>query len=299
MELQGRLEELQSAGIGIGAISYDSQETLAAFAARQEITFPLLSDEDSAIIREYGILNTVVAEGLGPNGDDPAVVADVHKYVAAAVFDSPQLRQMINGTPFPGTFVLDINGRVSSRFFEEFYRERFTTSNVMLKSGIGLSPIAAIEGTTAQIRFTAYPSDTIVTNGTHFSLAVDVEPNPEMHVYAPGAEEKGYRVIGFNMAPSEFVRFGAVEFPQSEIYYFEPLDEYVPVFQEPFTLIQEAVVNASAETEQSLEEINALTLSGTLDYQACDDAICYLPVSVPISFTLEFQTLDYQRSSPR
>ncbi len=39
--------------------------------------------------------------------------------------------------------------------------------------------------------------------------------------------------------------------------------------------------------------------SGTLDYQACDDAICYLPVSVPVSFTLEFQKLDYQRSSSR
>ena len=299
MELQSRLEELQSAGMGIAAISYDSQDTLAAFAERRGITFPLLSDDDSATIKEYGILNTVVAEGLGPNGNDPAVVADIHKYVAAAVFDSPQLRQMINGTPFPGTFVLDADGRVTARFFEEFYRERVTTANVMLKSGIGLSPIAAIEGTTAQLKFTAYPSDTVVTNGTHFSLAVDVEPNPEMHVYAPGAEDKGYRVIGFNMAPSEFVRFEATEFPQSEIYYFEPLNEYVPVFQEPFTLMQEAVVNSSAEIEQALAEVNALTLSGTLDYQACDDAICYLPVSVPISFTLEFQNLDYQRSSPR
>ena len=81
------------------------------------------------------------------------MVADIHKYVAAAVFDSPQLRQMINGTPFPGTFVLDADGRVTARFFEEFYRERVTTANVMLKSGIGLSPIAAIEGNncTAQI----------------------------------------------------------------------------------------------------------------------------------------------------
>jgi len=48
-----------------------------------------------------------------------------------------------------------------------------------------------------------------------------------------------------------------------------------------------------------LTDIDALTLSGTLDYQACDDAICYLPVSVPVSFTLEFQHLDYQRSGRR
>ena len=71
----------------------------------------------------------------------------------------------------------------------------------------------------------------------------------------------------------------------------------MPVYQAPFTLIQEAVIKASAEIEQQLENVDAITLSGTLDYQACDDAICYLPVSVPVSFNLEFQQLDYERAN--
>ena len=299
MELQDRLQELGGSGIGVAAISYDSTEVLNDFAEKRGITFPLLSDKDSAVITEFGILNTVVAEGLGPNRDNPEVVASVHKYVAASVFDSIPLRQMINGTPFPGTFMLDANGRVTSRYFEEFYRERSTTSNVLLKAGIGLTPIAAIEGTTAQLKFTAYPSDTSVTNGTRFSLAVDVEPHPNMHVYAPGAEKMGYRVVGLNMNPSELVRFEPANFPESEIYHFEPLDEYVPVYQEKFTLLQEAVVNASAEAEEIMEKLDALTLSGSFDYQACDDAICYPPASVPITFTLELEHLDYQRTNQR
>ena len=299
MELQERLQELGGSGIGVAAISYDSTEVLNDFAEQRGITFPLLSDKDSAVITEFGILNTVVAEGLGPNRDNPEVVASVHKYVAASVFDSIPLRQMINGTPFPGTFMLDANGRVTSRYFEEFYRERSTTSNILLKAGIGLTPIAAIEGRTAQLKFTAYPSDTSVTNGTRFSLAVDVEPHPNMHVYAPGAEKMGYRVVGFNMNPSELVRFEPANFPDSEIYHFEPLDEYVPVYQEKFTLLQEAVVNASAEAEEIMEELDALTLSGSFDYQACDDAICYPPASVPITFTLELEHLDYQRTNQR
>ena len=295
--MQDRLIELTDAGIGIAAISYDSEETLAAFANRRGITFPLLSDDESAVIKEYGILNTVVGESLGPSADSPDVVADVHRYVAAEVFDSPQLRRMINGTPFPGTFMLDRNGRVTSRFFEEFYRERASTATVMLKSGLGLSPIEAIKGSTAQLKFTAYPSDTIVTNGKHFSLVVEVVPDPDMHVYAPGAEEMGYKVVGFNMAASEFVDYGPIDFPKFEVYHFKPLDEFVPVYQAPFTLLQEAVIKASAETEKQLEDVDTITLSGTLDYQACDDAICYLPVSVPVSFNLEFQQLDYQRSN--
>ena len=291
------MTELTDAGIGVAAISYDSEEILAAFADRRGILFPLLSDDESAVIKEYGILNTVAGEGLGPNADDPDVVADVHRYVAAEVFDSPQLRRMINGTPFPGTFMLDGNGQVTSRFFEEFYRERASTATMMLKSGITLSPIEAVQGTTAQLKFTAYPSDTIVTNGKRFSLIVEVAPGPDMHVYAPGAEGMGYQVVGFNMTASEFVDYGPMDFPESEVYHFKPLDEFVPVYQAPFTLIQDAVIKASAEIEQQLEDVDAITLSGTLDYQACDDAICYLPVSVPVSFNLEFQQLDYERAN--
>ena len=129
------------------------------------------------------------------------------------------------------------------------------------------------------------------------SLVVEVVPGPDMHVYAPGAEEMGYKVMGFNMAASEFVDYGPIDFPASEVYHFKPLDEFVPAYQAPFTILQEAVINASAETEKQLEDVDAITLSGTLDYQACDDAICYLPVSVPISFNLEFRQLDYERSN--
>ena len=292
MELQDRAEELRGQGLGVAAISYDSEEALSDFAQRRGISFPLLSDDDSAVITEFGILNTVAAEAVGPNKDDPAVVADTRKYVS--VFGASQ---NIVGTPFPGTFMLDAQGRVTSRFFEEFYRERNTTANVMLKLGNGLSPIAAIEGSTAHMNITAYPSNSNLTVGTKFSLAVDIEPNEGIHLYAPGADAMGYRVIGLTIDPVPHIRFEPVEFPASEIYHFEPLDERVPVYQQPFTLLQEAVVSGEPEAEEALKELDAVTLSGTLSYQACDDKLCFDPVSVPLSFTLDVETLDRQRAN--
>ncbi len=290
MELQERQEELRGRGLRVVAISYDTEEVLSAFATRRGITFPLLSDDDSAVITDFGILNTVAAEAVGPNRDDPAVVADAVKYVS--VFGASQ---NIVGTPFPGTFMLDGQGRVTSRFFEAFYRERNTTANVMLRLGVGLSPIAAIEGATAHLKLTAYPSNPNITVGTRFSVAVDIEPNENMHLYAPGAEQMGYRVVGLTLAEVPHIRFEPVEFPESEIYHFEPLDERVPVYQQPFTLLQEAVVSGEPEAAEALAEIDAVTLSGTLDYQACDDTLCFDPVSVPLSFTLDVETLDRQR----
>lgn len=292
MELQSQLETLQEQGIGVAAISYDSVEVVADFAQRRGITFPLLADSDSSVISDFGILNTVAAEGVGDNADDPSVKADVARYVSA--FGA---NPMIVGTPYPGTFMVDGDGKVTSRFFEEFYRERNTTTNVMLKLGMGLSPIAAVEGETAHLKFTAYPSNTSVTVGTRFSLALDVTPGPKMHVYAPGAEEKGYRVIGFNLDQPEIARIEPVSYPESEIYYFEPLDEHVPVYQEKFTILQEVVMNGDARAEEVMSKLDALTLTGTLDYQACDDAICFLPQSIPVSFTVDLEMPDRQRAN--
>jgi peroxiredoxin len=290
VELQDQLDGLRSQGLGVAAISYDSEAVLADFAGRRGITFPLLSDHDSRVIEEFGILNTVAEEGLGPNGDDPEVMADVAKYVAVSGADS-----LMVGTPFPGTFMLDREGRVTARFFEEFYRERNTTANVMLKLGAGLAPVTAVEGSTAHLKLTAYPSNPSVTVGTRFSVAVEVEPEPNIHVYAPGAEEMGYRVVSLNLAPAPHLRFEDVRFPESEIYHFEPLDELVPVYQRPFRLLQEAVVEATPEASRALRELDALTVSGTFDYQACDDRICFTPVSVPLTFTLDVERLDRQR----
>ncbi len=291
MELQGRLNELQGAGVGVAAISYDSPAVLRDFARRRGIDFPLLSDEGSEVIARYGILNTVAEEGLGPDRDNPEVVADVARYVSA--FGASRL---VVGTPYPGTFMLDADGRVTSRYFEEFYRERNTASNVLLKEGIGVSPIEAIEGSSPQLDFTAWPSNTTVTVGTRFSIAVEVRPGENMHVYAPGAEAGGYRVIGLELAPSDLYRLEPAEYPDSEIYYFAPLDEYVPVFQQPFTLLQEVVMAATEDTEAKLAEMDAVTLSGFLEYQACDDAICYLPQSVPVSFALDIENPDRRRA---
>ena len=290
MELQDRFEELKAQGLGAAAISYDRQEVLAAFAERRGITaLPLLSDADSAVIRAFGIYNTVAEEGVGPRAEDPAIKADVAQYVS--VFGASA---RIVGTPYPGTFVVDREGRVTSRFFEEFYRERNTAANIMLKLGTPVSPIAGTRGETSHLALNAYQSDPAVTAGTRFHLGLEITPAPGMHVYAPGADELGYRVIRLDLDTPEFVRLLPIEYPASEIYHFVPLDERVPVYQEPFTLLQEVIVEASTEAIEALTGVDALTLTGRLDYQACDDRICFEPASVPLTWTLTVDPLDRQ-----
>ena len=292
MELQDRLEDLRAQGLGVAAISYDTEEVLAAFAERRGVKdVPLLSDDDSAVIRAFGIYNHIAEEGIGPNAEDPDVKADVNQYVS--VFGA---NPMIVGTPFPGTFIVDREGRVTSRFFEEFYRERNTAANIMLKLGTPISGIAGSSGETAHLEISASQSNPDILVGSRFHLALDITPKPKMHVYAPGAEELGYRVIGLELEVPSFLRVLPADYPASEIYHFEPLDEHVPVYQRPFRLVQEIVVEGDPESAARLAEIDALTLTGRLDYQACDDAICFNPASVPLTWTLTVSPLDRQRA---
>jgi peroxiredoxin len=288
VELQGRVEELQAQGLGLATISYDSREVLAAFAKQHGITFPMLSDQGSATIRRYGILNTVVAEALGPNRDDPAVRADVQKYISVV---NPNPNMM--GIAFPGSFMLDRQGRVTSRFFEDFYIERNTVSSVMKRLGAGGAAVAGTNISTAHLELTTYPSDAAVAPGNRFAVVLDITPKRGMHVYAPGAT--GYRVVSLTIAGQPFIRPLAPTYPASEIYHFEPLNERVPVYQKPFTLVQEIILEGDLKAQAALRGQESVTITATFDYQACDDTICYNPVSLPLSWTLSLRSLVTQR----
>jgi hypothetical protein len=200
------------------------------------------------------------------------------------------------GIAFPGTFMLDGQGRVTSRVFEEFYVERQTTSNLMLKLGVGAAPVNATKISTAHLEATTYPSDAAIAAGNRFALTLDIVPRAGMHVYAPGAS--GYRAIAMEVEPQPFVRVLPVQYPQSEIYFFAPLKERVPVYQKPFTLRREVVLEGTPQAQAALKGKDALTVTATLEYQACDDKICFNPVSVPLTWTMSLRPLVTARPVP-
>ncbi len=265
-------------------ISYDTEQILAYFAQQQGITFTMLSDPDSATIKRFGILNTVADDSLGPNAEDPEVVEDFAMYVSVT-----QPSERFRGIAYPGTFMLDPDGRVTSRFFEEFYQERSTAASIMMRLGVDRPAVEGTEVSTTHMNIKTYPTDPVVALGERIALVLEITPLENMHVYAPGADK--YRVVTVNIEPQPFVQVLPLQHSDSEIYYFEPLDERVPVYQKPFTLLQEVVPEVSREARAAFEGQDTLTLTGSLEYQACDDRLCYNPMSVPLSWTVKLKPL--------
>lgn len=260
MQLQQSLADLRTRGIGLAAISYDAPATLQAFAAQRGITFPLLSDAGSATIRRYNLLNAAAAGRTA-------------------------------GIPHPGTFVLDARGVVMSRSFEDAYQERASASSLLARGQArsATGPGGQVETTHLAVSVSA--SDPTVAPGTRFSLLVDVTPKPKMHVYSP--DQTTYIPIALTLEPDEAFKAHIPAFPESETYLFRPLNETQRVFSRPFRIVQDVTVTLTPALRARAREAGAaLTISGTLRYQACDDTLCYLPVSVPLTWKIPLRPLE-------
>jgi hypothetical protein len=129
-------------------------------------------------------------------------------------------------------------------------------------------------------------SSTQVAPGKPVSISFDVTPKRNMHVYAPGKHD--YQVITVKLDPQPWLRLQPTKYPPSEIYHFKELDEKVETYAKPFKLVQEITILDTAEARKALAA-GPVKVSGRLEYQACDDKVCYSPTRVPVSFTLTVQ----------
>src|SRR5215510_15029650 len=131
-----------------------------------ELPSHFLSDAGSATIKRYGILNPVPEWAMGPDKDDPAVKAEIEKYASVR---NPNPSMV--GIAFPGTFILDRQGRVTSRYFEDFYIERNTISSIMMRLNDRVAPVAGTKVSTTHLDITTYPSESAIAPGNRFSIA--------------------------------------------------------------------------------------------------------------------------------
>ena len=258
VELQEALPKFQAAGIKLYAVSYDEPEALAEFSRHHDITYPLLSDAGSKVIRSYGIQNHFVTKDQVP----------------------------YYGIPFPGTYVVDADGIIKAKYFEQDHRERYTADSILTRE-FGVAGGRRVEVQTDHLKLTAYSSDDAARSGNRITLVLDVELPERMHIYAPGVD--GYTASEFNIAENPLLITHETEFPEAEILHLPAIDERVPVFHHKVRIRKDVTISARARQEE-------ITIGGSFKYQACDDTICYLPIEVPFDFVVELSPDDGRRA---
>ena len=266
MELQQHLEAIRKEGLGVAAISYDSIAALKNFADRQRITYPLLSDPDSKIIRAFDILNETTKPGT-----------------------------MTYGIPYPGVYIVDAQDKVVSKYFEDDYKDRVSTADILARQfGASLAAArAALE--TKHLQITTAASNDIARPGLRIALSLDIELKPGMHVYAPGVQ--GYIPIDWQLDEGgPAAKRHAFEYPESEMLHLEAIGETVPVYRGHVQIVREITFGQEAALKPLVAANGEVIIRGSFRYQACDDRKCYVPQDVPLEWRFKYEGLDRQRA---
>jgi cytochrome c biogenesis DsbD-like protein len=121
-------------------------------------------------------------------------------------------------------------------------------------------------------------SASTVAKGAAVTLWADVTPNKNIHVYA--TDKQGFTPLSLKVAPQHGIGIGKVTYPPAETGFTPGLDMMIPIpmYTKPFRVAQAITIPPSAKSG------DALTIAGAINYQACDDRLCYPATSLPVTW---------------
>jgi peroxiredoxin len=245
-------------GVAVFAISYDPVETLARFAEERRITFALLSDAGSRTIERLGLLNRHVAE-------------------QQAYYDMP-VQERHEGIPYPGAFLLDPEGRVVEKVFEQSYRVRPSGSLLLQDlTGLDAEPVVSARAKAWSVQVAAWLDTATYRPYQRLRVHAAVRVEPGLHVYGVPVPE-GYVPLRIELAPFEGLIAEPATLPAPQPFRMEGLDERFVVY--------EGTVRAAIpfRIEPMLDEAILRVL---VRYQSCSASVCNPPAQheLPLRLT--------------
>jgi peroxiredoxin len=256
VQMEESKEALQRNGFGIAAISYDSPEVLRKFAKEKKISFPLLSDSGSKIIRDFNILDSNVLPG------SPAY-----------------------GVPYHGSYLVNEAGVVVAKLFDVESTLGHSTGVVVTRF-FG-SPLNTHEKVVRHdhLSLKYYASSNFASAGDRIELTIDVILNEKIHVYAPGGANN--LPIGWELQSRSGYNPEPVNFPAPETGITPSTHEKTLVYSGRFQLSRTIAIGLdNRETLKSVDSQGNLLIKGAFSFQACNERICFLPRSIPLEWKL-------------
>ena len=268
VELQDALPRFEAAGIKLYAISYDEPEALAEFAHHHGITFPLLSDRGSRVIKRYGILNHFVTRNQVPH----------------------------YGIPFPGTYLVDEHGIVTAKLFNRSLAAR-ASAEAVIDSALGEillreeEPTAQAGDDEIRISATYHGGGGRIKFGAMRQLVVRFELAPGLHIYDEPVPE-GMVATRIEVEPPEGLRSLDWVKPPTHGLSLPGLDQELRVWDGRVDFV--LPVHADDRIAGLVEDtgIEEVEIGIRIHYQACDERACRIPqqqslkIAVPVGRVL-------------
>jgi len=256
------MQAFDDAGIRVYALSYDEQEPLIDFAEAYNITYTLLSDPKSEVIRQFGILNTIIAE-------------DDHPWF---------------GIPYPGTFLLDSTGTITHKFFENNLAVRVGPEQLLRAFRgdtlieLAKPTIAATPGETAiqEVKANVFLEGATLALSVQRELVARLTVPTGSHVYASPAPQ-GMVAVDIELDENPLLVLREILRPASETHSLSGTPEKFEVHTGQVELRLPITINGALTRGDGPNEV---VIAGRLRWQSCSDEVCDLPASHRFELTV-------------
>jgi DsbC/DsbD-like thiol-disulfide interchange protein len=249
VELEQSRQGFEKQGVKIAAVTYDSKEILRRFSAAHHLDYPLLSDQGSVVIREFGILNTNVPK------------------------DHP-----FYGIPFPGDYLISPDGVIKAKYFLQDYQTRVASSEILLSEFDAEVNAPSMSLTAGDIRIVITPSTSHAVAGQEIGVAAQFTIAKGWHIYGqPLPANYTPTTIVFD---SDCVAQQSFEYPDPDKVPFPQLGETLPVYAGNFLAKGKILARPGLKPGD-------YKLKGKLTFQECSEQICKIPQSV--TFEIPFR----------
>ena len=230
------------------------------------MTFTMLSDPDSRVIRDFGILNTEIEPGTIP----------------------------FYGIPFPGTYLLDEDGVVTHSFFEKSYKRR-ENPHTILEAALGRVELLDDEpqemGGDDEVRVQVNFHGGAIKQGVHRRVNVRFEMTDGLHVYGEPVPEGMVPVQIEVTGPDGFMVEDPV-YPPTELLHLDGIDAPLPIWSDTVDIQVPVYAQSKLASEVRPLQEDTITIQVSVRYQACNDVTCLLPKTETFDLTVPIDTID-------
>jgi len=239
------MKDFDAAGIAVYALSYDEADALKDFGEAHDITYTLLSDPDSDVIRSFGILNTLI---------DPS--------------DHPWF-----GIPYPGSYVVNPAGTITQKFFDNNLAVR-VGSEKLLRAALGQPMLETNASETAldTVQVSVALDGNTLAPTVQKDLVVSFSVPRGRHVYAEPAPQGSVAVDVVLDENKRFVQRPLVR-PTSAPHTLAGTGESFRVHHGVFELRLPLTINGAVGGGGTTE----IAVSGEVRWQSCDSEVCDIP----------------------
>ncbi|HEX5216907.1 MAG TPA: protein-disulfide reductase DsbD domain-containing protein [Vicinamibacterales bacterium] len=146
----------------------------------------------------------------------------------------------------------------------------------------------AVDVPAKQVALRIGSRDAVAIPGQPIELIAELSLKPNVHVYAPGQAD--YIPISLTLGESADFKAEPAVYPAARSLYLEPIQQTAKVYENTFRITQRVTIELTPELKRRAAAGDTLAIPATLKYQACDDAVCYRPEAVKLTWQIKLAT---------